>query len=370
MSDWTAVLIDTNIFIKTNYNFDGGHLERMKSFRHRPENIIFDDIVYGEVVSNFSKHLLERSRALKKANKEAWLGKLIGLPQKKLIEDLCVTDTASQEKAKDYLDCYIEECGAVRIRTHFFSNLEKVIEDYFLSKPPFGVKEIKKNEFPDALCLNAVNAWAVAENQKVILVSEDKDWADYAQLSEGRLKVVPSISKALDIFQEFDSKVFYSNVVRKQWDSIAGQIESSIEQALFSEVVEGAADIEASSFLHFDSGIEDAEIESISFFKNGSELDVDLIETSEFGFGESFYVSLTAQINYSVSAIFDFSAYDSIDRDMVHLGGVVESVDCVDNIEIIARLSLEDDSLVFCSAEVNGLPRVIYFGDVEPDFRD
>jgi len=84
MSDWSAVLIDTNIFIKTNYNFDGGHLERMKSFRHRPEKIIFDDIIYGEIVSNFSKHLFEKSQALKKANKEAWSAKLINLSQKGL----------------------------------------------------------------------------------------------------------------------------------------------------------------------------------------------------------------------------------------------------------------------------------------------
>ena len=108
------------------------------------------------------------------------------------IETLYVDEEAALEKARDCLDCYIEECDATHIDTHSYSDVEKLINDYFLVEPPFGVREVKKNEFPDALCLNSIYAWAVEEDQKVVLVSEDKGWAEYAALCEGRPLCQPS----------------------------------------------------------------------------------------------------------------------------------------------------------------------------------
>lgn len=370
MDDWTAILIDTNIFIKTKYNFDGGNLERLKSFRHRPEVIVFDDIICGEIVSNLSDHLMEVSNTLKKATKEAWLGKLVSKKNKEFLETLYVNKEEASVRAREYLENYMEECDATQIETHVYSDLDKVISDYFSSEPPFGIREIKKNEFPDALCLNAIHAWAIVENQKVVLVSDDKGWSEYAELYEDRLKVVNSISEALDVFQEFDAREFYTRIVREQWVDISCEIENSIAQALFSEIVEGSTDVEASSYLHFEPEIEDAVVNEIIFKKNGPELDVNLIEAPENGFGGNFYVSITASVTYAVSAIFDFSVYDSIDKDMVPLGGTLEEVLRVDDLEVVACLNFEDDTLNICYLEVSGLPRSIYFGDIEPDFSE
>lgn len=368
MSNWSALLIDTNIFIKTNYNFEGGHLERLKSFRYRPETIIFDDIVCGEIISNFSKSLVEKSQILRKSTREAFSGKLIDKKTKISLESLLLNEEEASARAKESVDDFIDECGAVVINTHQYSDIQEIIKDYFQSSPPFGIREIKKHEFPDALCLNAVLAWAIEENKKVVLVSEDQGWAEYAELYSDQLKVVNSISEALDMFQEFDAKEFYSKLVRGRWADVRGEVEGALEQAIFSGIVEEFVTAEASSFLSFDSEIDDVVVDEVIFKSDGETLSVSLVEAPENGFEGDFYISIVADVSYTVAAIFSFSVYDSIDKDVVNLGGFLKEVSLDDTLELIVCLNFEDDTLNFCNAIVSGLPTSIYFGDVEPDF--
>ena len=186
----------------------------------------------------------------------------------------------------------------------------------------------------------------------------------------GRLKVVNSISEALDVFQEFNSREFYTNLVRNQWQNVCNEVESAIGQAVFSEIAEGSAEAEGSSYLHFEAEIEEAVVEEVDFIKNGADLDVNLIEAPKSNFGGDFYISVMANIKYTVSAVFSFNVYDSVDKDVISLGGFLEEVELNDEVEVVVCFNYEDDLLVFCNAEVSGLPRSIYFGDVDPNYHE
>jgi chromosome condensin MukBEF complex kleisin-like MukF subunit len=59
----------------------------------------------------------------------------------------------------------------------------------------------KKAEFPDAISLLSLEAWAEANEKRILAVSGDKDWAAYAENSE-RIDVVSKLSDALAMLQE------------------------------------------------------------------------------------------------------------------------------------------------------------------------
>ncbi|MFH4307413.1 PIN domain-containing protein, partial [Acinetobacter baumannii] len=50
--------------------------------------------------------------------------------------------------------------------------------------PPFGKEVKKKNEFPDAITLNAIEEWAKQNNKKVLAIACDNDWKSYCEKSE------------------------------------------------------------------------------------------------------------------------------------------------------------------------------------------
>jgi PIN domain-containing protein len=89
----------------------------------------------------------------------------------------------------------------------FNVDVEKVFNDYFAVKPPFGTGD-KKAEFPDAFAAQALAAWCVSKKQKMIVVTDDGDWEALCQghshlIHKAQLAEVlaafpdPKISKAI-----------------------------------------------------------------------------------------------------------------------------------------------------------------------------
>ena len=57
-------------------------------------------------------------------------------------------------------------------------SIEGVFEKYYKEEAPFKEGN-KKHEFPDAFILATIENWCKKENEKIITVSNDKDWLDY-----------------------------------------------------------------------------------------------------------------------------------------------------------------------------------------------
>ena len=62
--------------------------------------------------------------------------------------------------------------------------MASLFADYFTQRPPFGVSEKKKSDFPDAMCLWQLEQYAKANSTIGIVASDDKGWEQYAAESE------------------------------------------------------------------------------------------------------------------------------------------------------------------------------------------
>jgi hypothetical protein len=61
--------------------------------------------------------------------------------------------------------------------------VKNVFGKYFRKEAPFG-DEKKKYEFPDAFILEAVENWCTKNDEKMYIISKDKDWEGYAKTSK------------------------------------------------------------------------------------------------------------------------------------------------------------------------------------------
>ncbi|MGM0535526.1 MAG: PIN domain-containing protein [Pseudomonadota bacterium] len=371
MSEFSAVLVDSNVFIKAKFNFDGGYLERLKPFRTRPEYIVYDDVVYNEVVSHLSESLLVGSRGLKKAARDAWVNKLLSKDELDTVNEFLVDEQGAKEKAIIQIDDFLESCGAIHIPTHELSDLESVLKDYFSPAPPFEVKESKKYEFPDAFCLSATLSWARRNDKKILMVSNDQGWSDFAALHSDHLSVVSHIADALDLFQEFDDREYYVGLVEKHWVDIESQVHGIIEAEFHDHLMDGFVEVVAASFLPYDAEVDDVEVDEVRYVENDLGcVDFDLIETPGDSVDGIFVVSISAKVFYTVSANFNFSIRDSIDKDMVFIGGAVESVENCSEVQVDIYLEHDDGDIGFSSAELQNIPNSVEFGSIEPDFSE
>lgn len=75
----------------------------------------------------------------------------------------------------------LKEIGIIILKTGSIS-VKKLIDDYFGSKPPFGIKD-KKSEFPDAIMFQSLIK-AVGEEQKTHIVANDGDWENVCKTRE------------------------------------------------------------------------------------------------------------------------------------------------------------------------------------------
>src|SRR5260370_35343081 len=64
------------------------------------------------------------------------------------------------------------------------TDIKQLMARYFAAAPPFEGSGKKKNEFPDAIALLSLEAWAKAKSKTILAISNDGGWASFAEDSE------------------------------------------------------------------------------------------------------------------------------------------------------------------------------------------
>ncbi len=99
----------------------------------------------------------------------------------------------------------MKETEFVKIEVDQVSVVE-IFENYFSGAPPFGEGK-KKDEFPDAFALLALQQEAKDRKKVIYVVSGDRDWENFCSLRSENLTCIKKLDKLLEtISQETDSK--------------------------------------------------------------------------------------------------------------------------------------------------------------------
>ncbi len=370
--DYGALTIDTSIFDNYGIAIEKGLFRQLHQFKDSPVNFILSDIVHREV----RKHLLEKTNEARSkvatAIRAASAQQLASEPEiARASEMLSPTDLTNENIVDKRLSDFYEATGAQLIESSEHVDIARLVRMYFEYQAPFEGAGEKKSEFPDALALLSLEAWANLNNFNVIVVSSDKGWEDFAKQSH-RIHVIDSLSVAISLFQPHHSAkdvvAELQTVFLSGKDSqLLGEITSAIENSL--DGTEIYADASSDYYLEEDELY--AEYLDHKFLTDDKGTpEVRLIRVNSDG----IVVQLSALVTCNVHGSFHLSTWDSIDKEYIGIGSSSGTQTETYQTDILMTLTgnfpASLASLKVDKIEVLDTVSHVEFGNIEPDWRD
>ncbi len=351
-----AISIDTAVFDGKQKTFQNSVLQRLDQFHQRDVRVVFVDIIAEEMKAHLRDDAIETQRALKKAlraHNKRWRREAPNGEAADLMIDADATAFSEAEFEGFRQHVNGDEIAAGEIP----DGIQKVFQRYFAEKPPFGAADKRKSEFPDAFALLRLEAFADEEGRKLICVSPDNGWLDFASQSD-HLICVPRLEDALALFNAADQHV--ADAIVERWrQSEGGDFIEDISRAFEYRLDDLDFDIDGHADILFEAEPLSAALQYVLPDKIGPPT---IIAVD----GET--VTFTARVDALVGfeAQFSFYVTDSIDRDDVSLGSEETYVERTLPFEltITADRSLEDGP-VFHEVEVAKKRFEVDFGYVE-----
>lgn len=368
--DFGAITIDNSTLKGEGYKFYDGLLAQMKQFKNSPVQVIQTDVVHNEAIKHIGQEISKTRSSIEQALRSANKQLKVKAEDIESAKALLSVEGSENEIAELRLEKYYEFIGAEKINSHEYVGLSELMAMYFYTQAPFETGNDKKNEFPDAIALLALEGWAEENDINVIAVSQDKGWKAYSEKSN-RINLVGSLAEALEKFQPHNKVASIIAQIRE--DSLLdgdNHVLEEIEQAIINSIDGYDIRIEASSYMHF-------EWDDVSATYISHQLDDDqegLIKIRVVRINDdSIVLKLGATVEVEVEASFDFSVRDSIDKDYVGMGGNVCTTTELYHTDVLLTLigdfSQDFDDIETADIEVLETITSANFGEVEPDWR-
>lgn len=356
-----AISIDTSVIERHQYGFESGVLARMSQFSRANTTHLALDIVLYEMRSHLTKQAdLVRSQ-VKNALKP--LGNSWGIDKDVRAEALRIlfNDQSGDARSEKRLQEFLDDSSATVLTCAEFVGLPEVLSRFIETKPPFGNKEGKKYEFPDAIALLSLEGWAVKNDTTVIAVSSDGDWKRFCSESD-RVYYVDDLAHALSAFQvgADDAAALFKAMLG---DGKIEELDAIILDAIAAQSDKISIDFEATVNWYYEAELDQVEVSSGTPFSDQIE-PFDIVEYD----GDALVIQTSLTLDVTAHFIASFQHWDSIDREYVSMGSATVSQTEALDLDVIITLLFDNGSITIDSVELLPASTTMDFGEIEPDW--
>jgi len=363
-----AITIDTSVFEHYGHSFDTEPLKSLEQFKDKPIGLILVDVVHRELQDHLAKKMDDHHKALGKASRVA---KVMNLdPDFVKAFDQVIDSVNPRSIAEESLDSFIDSTGTVLLSADEFVTVEQLLHRYFRAQAPFAASGKKKSEFPDAICLLALETYAKKNDIKVLAVSGDGDWRDFAEQSDW-IDFENNLSDAIAHFHPQKTAFnfchdFVANWCANKYKNFLSEISSHIE----NEVDGFEFDVDANSALEWEISDLTIRLESVEILESGDpEADIKVINLDE----DFVTFKVQALLACLAEGEFGLSIYDRVDRDYARLGSASSTTRPEIEVELFVRVTGDLDGpiaeLDIESVDVVPKSRLLAdFGFIEPSW--
>jgi len=311
-----AITLDTSIFDAQGLKLESGLLKQLEQFRDSSTKLIISDVVKEEVLSHLTEKIKDAKRDIEKSLKQA---KDYWQVEDCEIEDIKETvfgGREAQEFATECFNRFIEATSLEIIEAQNYLIVSDLMQKYFRAEPPFSETGKKKYEFPDAIALISLEAWANKNKTKIIVVTSDNDWKNFCKSSE-RLFSNDDFAKALGSFQLQDADDICRYLSEKYELGVLENVKEAVFDALEYKIYDFDICTEAESSFNYEEEITELKVNEFEF---------KLLEPPNIIFrpvnfdDDSLTVESRLSVDVNVECSFLFYVYDSIDKDDVGMG--------------------------------------------------
>lgn len=361
----TVISVDTNIFDEKGLQLNSAVLQAIAGLKDGRFAFILSGTVARELIRHLEAKTQEALRSARKAIGSALSAFETEQPTREDLLAQISRGRTANEAADERLKAYIAATECEVLDDAALVETSTIYAAYFEAKPPFGTG-LKKCEFPDALALNALERAAVNRQTGIIVVSKDKDWHAFCELSH-RLYLLPEIERAIALINNAPVVV---KKVAQTWLSKENEGREEVRARLQNEVerIEFSCDGFASS----------GEMEAIPWagelvdinWPSEDEIDVISITAVDDEGTQNIILSLPLQIAAFVPVELNFSFWDSVDRESIGMGGRTIDVNALLDVRVtltidVNDLGSEDERVELVDLELDPLSHEIDLGMVD-----
>lgn len=366
--EYGAILVDTSIFDAHGLKLEKGLLGKLSQFKDSDIDYLLPDVIKGEVKSHLENKVKSARASLEKALNDAGDHLFFEGSELNDAKSFLIDSNEIEGIATSRVDKFIENTGALVLECGDYLSVSELLTQYFENKAPFAETGKKKNEFPDAIVLLAVEKWAQESGIQVLAVARDGDWENFCETSDN----IDYSEDFADVLSKFNKATapfaFLSLLIEK--------LEAEDDDAMdFVEKIRSGVES------YFNGFTPDQEADSFHYWEpdgcHGWLNDFELADTNFkiVDHAENYIVlEVSANITVEVEGEFSLSQYDSIDRDHVYLGSVTASVEEEFTSEILITVSgdLAGDLYDLDVEEIEVVNPItsVHFGTLEPDYGD
>ncbi|WP_429151812.1 PIN domain-containing protein [Aeromonas hydrophila] len=361
-----AILVDTSIFDGNGLKLEKGLLGKLAQFKKSPIEYILPDVVKNEVQRHLETRISTSRAALEKALNEAgdhlfFDGSELNDARRMLIDSREINGLAENRVNK-----FIESTGALVLETGSYVSVSDLLFKYFSNEPPFAETGKKKNEFPDAIVLMAVEAWSVQNDKHVLAIAKDIDWQNFCENSN-RIDYQDDFSRGLEIFNQTNAPyTLLANLEAALDSGFAAKFLANISSCLESLLDGITPDQDADSTFYWEAEGCHGWFHDFILLEH----EFRIVDKDE----DWVVLEALAAISVEAEGEFSLSMYDSIDRDHVSMGGVTVQVVREFESEILITISGDlngpIDELSIDEVEIVSPINTIDFGYIEPEYDD
>lgn len=361
---YSALTIDTNILYGHGFDFEHGLVGQLSQFKGAPTPFLLSEIVRRE----FFKHVFDQTNAahgdLTRAANKARAKGVVLVAQHAGVEQVVAALADPGAAALTQVNNFIAMTAATVVPDDP-ATLGEVTRLYFAGEPPFEPTGPKKDEFPDAIALLALEGWA-RKNGTVLAVSRDAGWAQFAQTS-ALIDVVRDLKLALQMFQDQAEALAntVSDLIVRMSPTDVAELQTDLIGRMTSRLEELDPELDATSQHYFEAELAGVTVNDFSLIakEDGGYVVTIVRHTPE---ETVFTVPFKAEL--TIDASFSLRHYDREDREYISLGHENRSTAITIRDEAMVTLggSLEDpDELFLEDADIVGRAPSVDFGDLE-----
>ncbi len=334
---YDAITLDTNILRKNGYNLESGLLGQLTQFKEGSVQLVLSEIVLKEAFNHLKDSGREDWSKLEQSIKKSEKSFLLSSESSTAINKILASEEAPEKAAQRRLEKFISATGAIVIEAKN-ADMNELIKLYFKPSAPFEDNEKKKNEFPDAIALISLEAWARRNNKKLLAVSEDKGWEGYAE-SSTQIDLEKDLSQAFQKFQKHveQAKEIILNLLSDLSNDGNPDLLKEIDEHIEREVQSLEPDAEADSHVAYEIDQVDVSYHDFEFIRHDNDCDFTIIRIG----ASKIVAKIPILIRVKAEASFSFYVYDSIDKDNVSMGGNSKEVEA--ELDMSALFTFEGD---------------------------
>lgn len=358
-----AISVDTNIFDQKRLQLNSASLQALAHLKERPFRFIMSGTVAKEVLKHLNNAAADALHTAKKSIGQALFAFETEAPTREQLLEQISGGRLPADAATQRWDKFVNDTGCDVLDDALLVPTATIYDSYFAGEPPFGTGR-KKDEFPDALALHALEKTAEQEGIWILVVSNDGDWRAYCDQSD-RLFLVPQIERALALITNAPIELraaIHTYMVGAGNDQAMQSIAAGVERLEFTangHPTHGEVEMYAMA------GV----LKEVTW---PEEVDIDIIEVEEIDDGEGLQVvaSMSLELLVNVPVELSFSFWDSADRESISMGGREVEIDKELTVRasltlLVHSLATEDETIDVYDSEIEGRYHEVDLGNLD-----